>query len=173
MPTDFDVYVVSRLAVVNNELVNASFWIDERVLSLLSEDACHSETDWLIKQKEEITSLRDAVYGYLKKNRKTMNNFKGFKGCKDFDEVVKFCTRENRKADIKEAEIGAFWHVSGVMDEVLKREGPGIYGMDKENTTLALSVAELEKEIHRAYFAGLKKVREQGGLEPLFEGEEV
>ncbi|EMD3331942.1 hypothetical protein VQY87_004713, partial [Salmonella enterica] len=48
-----------------------------------------------------------------------------------------------------------------------------IYGMDKENTTLALSVAELEKEIHRAYFAGLKKVREQGGLEPLFEGEEV
>ncbi|EHG3080602.1 hypothetical protein J4S47_005232, partial [Salmonella enterica] len=82
MPTDFDVYVVSRLAVVNNELVNASFWIDERVLSLLSEDACHSETDWLIKQKEEITSLRDAVYGYLKKNRKTMNNFKGFKGCK-------------------------------------------------------------------------------------------
>ncbi|EHN6577555.1 hypothetical protein KJI99_004668, partial [Salmonella enterica subsp. enterica serovar Anecho] len=82
MPTDFNVYVVSRLAVVNNELVNASFWIDERVLSLLSEDARHSEIDWLIKQKEEITSLRDAVYGYLKKNRKTMNNFKGFKGCK-------------------------------------------------------------------------------------------
>ncbi|EHJ6152821.1 hypothetical protein VQZ33_001501 [Salmonella enterica] len=61
----------------------------------------------------------------------------------------------------------------GRMLSLLKREGPGIYGMDKENTTLALSVAELEKEIHRAYFAGLKKGREQGGLEPLFEGEEV
>ncbi|EDS8889504.1 hypothetical protein GQC79_004474 [Salmonella enterica] len=69
MPTDFDfdIDVVSRLAVVNNELVNASFWIDEHVLSLLSEDASHSEIDWLIKQKEEITSLRDAVVGYLKK----------------------------------------------------------------------------------------------------------
>ncbi|EDS8889501.1 hypothetical protein GQC79_004471 [Salmonella enterica] len=96
-----------------------------------------------------------------------MNNFKDFKGCKDFDEIVKFCTRENRKSDIKEAESDAFWHVSGVMDEVLKREGLKIYGMDKENTTLALSVAELEKKIHRAYFAGLKKGREIGGLEPL------
>ncbi|EOZ4488701.1 TPA: hypothetical protein ACWV4W_001697 [Salmonella enterica subsp. enterica serovar Muenchen] len=67
MPTDFDVYVVSRLALANNELVNASFWIDERVLSLCSKDASSSEIDWLIKQKEEITSLRDAVYGYLKK----------------------------------------------------------------------------------------------------------
>lgn len=67
MITDFDIDVVSRLAVANNELVNASFWIGERVLSLRSEDACHSEIDWLIKQKEEITSLRDAIYGYLKK----------------------------------------------------------------------------------------------------------
>ncbi|EJA5988843.1 hypothetical protein OD507_005419 [Salmonella enterica] len=96
-----------------------------------------------------------------------MNNFKGFKGCKDFDEVVKFCTRENRKADIKEAESGAYWHVSGVMDEVLGREGLTIYGMDKENTTLALSVAELEKKIQCAYWEGLKKGREIGGLEPL------
>ncbi|EEE1025781.1 hypothetical protein B6171_005289 [Salmonella enterica subsp. enterica serovar Miami] len=94
-----------------------------------------------------------------------MNNFKG---CKGFDEIVRFCARENRKADIKEAESGAFWHVSGVMGEVLEREGLSIYGMDKENTTLALSVAELEKKIHRAYFAGLKKGREIGGLEQLF-----
>ncbi|EIP3426192.1 hypothetical protein LSE82_005055 [Salmonella enterica] len=67
MITDFDIDVVSRLAVANNELVNASFWIDERVLSLCSEGASSSEIDWLIKQKEEITCLRDAVYGYLKK----------------------------------------------------------------------------------------------------------
>lgn len=97
-----------------------------------------------------------------------MNNFKGFEGCKDFDEVVKFCTRENRKADIKEAESGAYWHVSGVIDEMLKREGLTRYGLDEKSTTLALSVAELEKEIHRAYFAGLKKGREIGGLEQLF-----
>ncbi|ECF2799470.1 hypothetical protein G6C41_004691 [Salmonella enterica] len=67
MITDFDIDVVSRLAVANNELVNASFWIDERVLSLCSEDASSSEIDWLIKQKEEITCLRDALVGYLKK----------------------------------------------------------------------------------------------------------
>lgn len=67
MITDFDIDVVSRLAVANNELVNASFWIDERVLSLCGEDASSSEIDWLIKQKEEITCLRDAIYGYLKK----------------------------------------------------------------------------------------------------------
>lgn len=67
MITDFDIDVVSRLAVANNELVNASFWIDERVLSLRSEGASSSEIDWLIKQKEEITCLRDAVVGYLKK----------------------------------------------------------------------------------------------------------
>ncbi|EFQ8337997.1 hypothetical protein HZV21_005095 [Salmonella enterica] len=96
-----------------------------------------------------------------------MNNFKDFKGCKDFDEIVKFCTRENRKADIKEAESDAYWYVSGVMDEVLKREGLKIYGMDKENTTLALSVAELEKKLRLAYWKGLKKGREIGGLEPL------
>lgn len=96
-----------------------------------------------------------------------MNNFKGFKGCKDLDEIVKFCARENRKADIKEAESDAFWYVSGVMDEVLKREGLKIYGMDKENTTLALSVAELEKKLRLAYWKGLKKGREIGGFEPL------
>lgn len=96
-----------------------------------------------------------------------MNNFKGFKGCKDLDEIVKFCARENRKADIKEAESDAFWYVSGVMDEVLKREGLKIYGMDKENTTLALSVAELEKKLRLVYWKGLKKGREIGGLEPL------
>lgn len=67
MITDFDIDVVSRLAVANNELVNASFWIDERVLSLRSEGASSSEIDWLIKQKEEITCLRNAVVGYLKK----------------------------------------------------------------------------------------------------------
>ncbi|EAY4680123.1 hypothetical protein NUR12_001068 [Salmonella enterica] len=67
MITDFDIFVVTRLAVVNNELLNASFWIDERVLSLCSEDANSSEIDWLIKQKEEITSLRDAAFMYLKK----------------------------------------------------------------------------------------------------------
>ncbi|ENU7734918.1 hypothetical protein ACE3YX_001433 [Salmonella enterica] len=65
--SDFDIYVVSRLAVANNELINASFWIDERVLSLCGEDASSGEIDWLIKQKEEITSLRDAIFSYLKK----------------------------------------------------------------------------------------------------------
>ncbi|ECH9715326.1 hypothetical protein XO64_001190 [Salmonella enterica subsp. enterica serovar Javiana] len=97
-----------------------------------------------------------------------MNHFKGFEGCKGFDEIVKFCARENRKADIKEAESGAFWHVCAVMDEVLEKEGAKRYGLDKENTTLALSVADLEKKIHSAYLAGLKKGREIGGLEQLF-----
>ncbi|ELD8279893.1 hypothetical protein QI593_004645 [Salmonella enterica] len=102
-----------------------------------------------------------------------MNHFKGFEGCKGFDEIVKFCTRENRKADIKEAESDAYWHVSGVMDEVLEKEGTKRHGLDKENTTLALSVADLEKKLHRAYLAGLKKGREIGGLEQLFKGEET
>ncbi|ENU7734920.1 hypothetical protein ACE3YX_001435 [Salmonella enterica] len=96
-----------------------------------------------------------------------MNNFKGFKDCKDFDEIMKFCTRENRKADIKEAESDAYWHVSGVIDEMLKREGLARYGLDGKSTTLPLSVADLEKELQLAYWKGLKKGREIGGLEPL------
>ncbi len=97
-----------------------------------------------------------------------MNNFKGFEGCKGFDEIVKFCARENRKADIKEAESDAYWHVSGVIDEMLKREGLARYGLDEKSTTLPLPVAELEKKLQLAYWKGLKKGREIGGLEQLF-----
>ncbi len=98
-----------------------------------------------------------------------MKNFKGFEGCKNFEEIVRFCTRENRKADIKEAESDVYWHVEKVVKEMEGKKG--VERVIGEQSMLSLSFDELAEEIHLAYFAGLKKGREIGGLEPLFKGE--
>ncbi|ECW0107022.1 hypothetical protein J9T75_002913 [Salmonella enterica] len=94
-----------------------------------------------------------------------MKNFKGFEGCKNFEEIVKFCARENRKADIKEAESDVYWHVSKVVKEMEGKKG--VKNVIGKESVLLLSFDELAEEIHRAYFAGLKKGREIGGLESL------
>lgn len=92
-----------------------------------------------------------------------MKKFKGF------DEVVKYCKRENKKADRKDAESDVFWHVDKVVNEMEDKKG--VKSASRKESVLLLSFDELEREIYRAYWKGLEKGRALGGLEPLFKGE--
>lgn len=91
-----------------------------------------------------------------------MNNFKGFEG---FDEVVKYCKRKNLIADRSEADGEIFWHANKVAREM--EEKKGVQRLIGQESVFPLSFDELNKELHRAYWKGLEKGREQGGLEPL------
>ncbi|ECT1022849.1 hypothetical protein DPO11_22960 [Salmonella enterica] len=91
------------------------------------------------------------------------------KALNGFDEVVKYCKRENENADRKDAESDAYWHVNKVVEEMEGKKG--VKRVIGEQSVLTMSFDELTQEIYRAYFVGLKKGREQGGLELLFKGE--
>lgn len=91
-----------------------------------------------------------------------MNNFKGFEG---FDEIVKYCKRENRKADVKDVDSDVYWHANKVIKEMEAKKG--VKNLIGQESVFPLSFDELEKEIYRAYRKGLEKGREQCGLEPL------
>lgn len=82
-----------------------------------------------------------------------------------FEEVVKYCKRENLKADRKDAESDVYWHVGKVVKEMEDKKG--VKSATGKESVLLLSFDELEQEIYRAYWKGLEKGRALGGLESL------
>ncbi|EEP0994674.1 hypothetical protein HAY25_001623 [Salmonella enterica] len=89
-----------------------------------------------------------------------------------FDEVVKYCKRENRKVDRKDVCDSSGTYAEETINTFTKSYGADMSISDHgSRTTVTVPLNELRCEIQRAYLNGAQKGREQGGLEPLFKGE--
>lgn len=97
---------------------------------------------------------------------------KAVKKFNGFDEVVKYCKRENQKADRKDVCDGSSTYAKETINAFTKSYGADMFVSDHgSRATVTIPLNELRSEIQRAYLNGAQKGREQGGLEPLFEGE--
>ncbi|ENH8631322.1 hypothetical protein ABWW30_003937 [Salmonella enterica] len=86
-------------------------------------------------------------------------------------EQERYYARKNREMDRLEAHSNAAVYAEKVVNESAAKEGINIAeGLDGAT---GAAVGELKKIINRAWLKGLDKGREQGGLEPLFKGEEA
>ncbi|HCL5312095.1 TPA: hypothetical protein N2G38_004469 [Salmonella enterica] len=85
----------------------------------------------------------------------------------DFDEVVKYCKRENRKADLKDAYDSSSDYAQEATDALTKSNGVDMT-VHGGRATVTIPLNELRSEIQRAYLNGAQKGRDLGGLERLF-----
>ncbi|ENS4525844.1 hypothetical protein ACE09S_003862 [Salmonella enterica] len=86
-------------------------------------------------------------------------------------EQERYYARKNREMDRLEAHNDAAVYAAKVVNESAAKEGINIAeGLDGAT---GAAVGELKEIIRRAWLKGLDKGREQGGLEPLFKGEET
>ncbi|EHD9189862.1 hypothetical protein Q2589_003282 [Salmonella enterica] len=85
-------------------------------------------------------------------------------------EQERYYARKNREMDRFEAHNDAAVYAEMVVNESAAKEGINIAELDGN---AGAAVGELKEIIRRAWLKGLDKGREQGGLEPLFKGEEV
>ncbi|EJX4925520.1 hypothetical protein OD635_002441 [Salmonella enterica] len=112
-----------------------------------------------------------------------MNNFNSSK------EQERYYARKNREMDRFEAHSKSAAYAEKAASELTKREGVSLGvdpleglesgvscmadALDRSTVSMEMPLRELREIIQRAWLKGLDKGREQGGLEPLFEGEEV
>lgn len=86
-----------------------------------------------------------------------------------FDEVVKYCKRENRKADLEDAFDSSNDYAQEVTDALTKNYGVDMSVSDHGGRAMVtIPLNELRSEIQRAYLNGAQKGRDSGGLERLF-----
>lgn len=92
-----------------------------------------------------------------------MKKFKGF------DEVVKYCKRENRKAELKDVCDSSGTYAEEMINAFTKSFGVDMSVSDHSGrATVTIPLNELRSEIQRAYLNGAQKGRDSGGLERLF-----
>lgn len=112
-----------------------------------------------------------------------MNNFNSSK------EQERYYARKNRELDRFEAHSKSSVYAEKAASELTEREGvslgvdplegleSGVSCMadvlDGSTVSMEMPLRELKEIIQRAWLKGLDKGREQGGLEPLFRGEEA
>lgn len=112
-----------------------------------------------------------------------MNNFNSSK------EQERYYARKNREMDRFEAHSGSIVYAEKAASEITEREGVSLGAdpleglesgvscmadvLDGSTVSMEMPFGDLKEIIQRAWLKGLDKGREQGGLEPLFEGEEV
>ncbi|EDS8889503.1 hypothetical protein GQC79_004473 [Salmonella enterica] len=112
-----------------------------------------------------------------------MNNFNNSK------EQERYYARKNREMDRFEAHDKSAAYAHEAASELTEREGvslgvdplegleSGVSCMadvlDGSTVSMEMPLRELREIIQRAWLKGLDKGREQGGLEPLFRGEEA
>ncbi|EFQ8337996.1 hypothetical protein HZV21_005094 [Salmonella enterica] len=86
-------------------------------------------------------------------------------------EQERYYARKNREMDRFEAHDKSAAYAEKVINESAAKEGINIAeGLDSATDA---AIGELREIIQRAWLKGLDKGREQGGLEPLFRGEEA
>ncbi|HFD9219015.1 TPA: hypothetical protein ACF632_000499 [Salmonella enterica] len=106
---------------------------------------------------------------------------------KKFNEQERYYARKNRQMDYGEALNCSDSHVNKTVDELIEREyvalgADAAEGLDSpdsnvslrslfDNASIQMPFGDLKEIIQQAYQSGVDKGREQGGLEPLFEGE--
>lgn len=94
-----------------------------------------------------------------------MNNFNSSK------EQERYYARKNREMDLFEAHSKSSVYAEKAANESAAEEGINI---DEElDSDTSAAIGKLKEIIQRAWLKGLDKGREQGGLEPLFRGEEA
>lgn len=112
-----------------------------------------------------------------------MNNFNSSK------EQERYYARKNRELDRFEAHSKSATYAHEAASELTKREGVSLGAdpleglesgvscmadvLDGSTVSMEMPFRELREIIQRAWLKGLDKGREQGGLEPLFRGEEA
>ncbi|EIZ2110655.1 hypothetical protein MOQ95_005381 [Salmonella enterica] len=109
---------------------------------------------------------------------------------KKFNEQERYYARKNRQMDYDEAIESSATYTGKAASELTKREGvvlgadptdqiiDGVdeamawsHFLDECTVSMNMPFIELKEIIQQAYQSGVDKGREQGGLEPLFEGE--
>ncbi|EAP0942981.1 hypothetical protein B7802_07465 [Salmonella enterica] len=106
---------------------------------------------------------------------------------KKFNEQERYYARKNRQLDLCEALNGSDSYTNKTADKLIEREdvtlsADAAEGLDSpdsnvsswslfDNASIQMPFGDLKEIIQRAYQSGVDKGREQGGLEPLFEGE--
>lgn len=86
-------------------------------------------------------------------------------------EQERYYARKNREMDLFEAQNGSIVYAEKAANESAAEEGVNI---DEElDSDTSAAIGKLKEIIQRAWLKGLDKGREQGGLEPLFGGEEA
>lgn len=109
---------------------------------------------------------------------------------KKFNEQERYYARKNREMDYDEALEGACIYASEAAYALTEREDASLgadpvegiidgategmawsHYLDKAVVAMEMPFGDLKEIIQRAYQLGVDKGREQGGLEPLFEGE--
>lgn len=94
-----------------------------------------------------------------------MSNFNSSK------EQERYYARKNRELDRYEAHDKSATYAEKAANESAAEEGVNI---DEElDSDTSAAIGKLKEIIQRAWLKGLDKGREQGGLEPLFRGEEA
>ncbi|EIW3594410.1 hypothetical protein MC118_005470 [Salmonella enterica] len=104
-------------------------------------------------------------------------------------EQERYYARKNREMDRFEAHSGSIVYAEKAASEITEREGVSLGAdpleglesgvscmadaLDRSTVSMEMPLRELREIIQRAWLKGLDKGREQGGLEPLFRGEEA